>query len=30
MGGPISQIPTPVDLDEVLGRPTGQQVKRVT
>tara|TARA_R110002124_G_scaffold182731_1_gene350131 strand:+ start:267 stop:422 length:156 start_codon:yes stop_codon:yes gene_type:complete len=24
MGGPISQIPTPVDLDEVLGRPTGQ------
>ena len=24
MGGPISQIPTPVDLDKVLGRPTGQ------
>ena len=24
MGGPISQIPTPVNLDEVLGRPTGQ------
>lgn len=24
MGGPIAQIPTPVDLDKVLGRPTGQ------
>ena len=24
MGGPIAQIPTPVNLDKVLGRPTGQ------
>ena len=24
MRGPIAQIPTPVDLDKVLGRPTGQ------
>jgi len=24
MGGPVAQIPTPVDLDKVLGRPTGQ------
>jgi len=24
MKGPIAQIPIPVDLDKVLGRPTGQ------
>jgi hypothetical protein len=24
MRGPRAQIPTPVDLDEILGRPTGQ------